>query len=341
VTWVDVDRATVGFSRTPVLDAVHLQVRRGELVAVLGPSGCGKTTLLRAIAGHLPLRAGRISVGERVLSTAQARVRPEKRGVGWVPQEASLFPHLTVRQNIAYGVPPGRSRAARVDELAELVGLAPLLDRQPHQLSGGQGQRVALARALAPGPDLLLLDEPFAALDRKLRAALRVDVAELLRDQHTTALLVTHDQEEALTLADRVAVLRDGKVLQVGTPREVYENPVDLWTADFIGETVELPGRAIGNRLETPIGVLRPLHRIGDGAVRVILRPEWIRLSGDSGVPGRVHSVQYAGHDALVGVRTDNGAEVTARTAAPFFPAPGDPVQVSVHRSVLAFREQG
>jgi iron(III) transport system ATP-binding protein len=226
-----------------------------------------------------------------------------------------------------------------VQELAELVGLAHLLERQPHQLSGGQGQRVALARALAPRPDLLLLDEPFAALDRKLRAALRGDVADLLRDQHTTALLVTHDQEEALTLADRVAVLRDGKVLQVGTPREVYENPVDLWTAEFIGETVELQGNVTGGGVETPIGVLRPLHRVGEGAVRVILRPEWIRLSGDSGVPGRVSSVQYAGHDALIEIRTDNGVEVTARTAAPFFPALGDVVHVSVHRSVLVFRD--
>jgi iron(III) transport system ATP-binding protein len=338
MTWVDIRGATVGFSRDPVLDAVDLQVRRGELVAVLGPSGCGKTTLLRAIAGHLPLRSGVISVGERMLSTAGHRVRPEKRGVGWVPQEASLFPHLSVRENIAYGLRSGAAQRDRVDELTQLVGLTGLLDRAPHQLSGGQGQRVALARALAPRPDLLLLDEPFAALDRKLRAALRVDVARLLRDQHTTALLVTHDQEEALTLADRVLVLRDGKVLQVGTPREVYENPVDRWTADFIGETVELPGRLTGTRLETPIGVLRALHRIGDGDVRVILRPEWIRLTGDSGVPGRVHSVQYAGHDALVEVHTENGLEVTARTAAPFFPAPGDQVSVSVHRSVLVYR---
>jgi iron(III) transport system ATP-binding protein len=338
MTWADLSGVTVGFSRSPVLDAVDLQAARGQLVAVLGPSGCGKTTLLRAIAGHLPLRAGRITVGDHVLSTPTTHVRPEKRGVGWVPQEASLFPHLTVRENIAYGVPSRAGRNARVDELAELVGLTGLLDRAPHQLSGGQGQRVALARALAPRPDLLLLDEPFAALDRKLRAALRVDVAELLRNQNTTALLVTHDQEEALSLADRVAVLRDGKVLQAGTPREVYENPVDRWTADFIGETIELPGTLSGTRLETPIGVLRALHRIGDGEVRVVLRPEWIRLNGNSGVPARVHAVQYAGHDALVDVRTENGVHLTARTAAPFFPSPGDPVTVSVSRSVLAYR---
>ncbi|MEX1077580.1 MAG: ABC transporter ATP-binding protein [Homoserinimonas sp.] len=338
MTWVDVSGATVRFSRAPVLDEVNLQVSRGEVVAVLGPSGCGKTTLLRAIAGHLPLDAGRVSVGDRVLSTPARHIRPEKRGVGWVPQEASLFPHLTVRENIAYGLRAGAGSSARAGEVAHLVGLGELLDRGPHQLSGGQGQRVALARALAPRPDLLLLDEPFAALDRKLRAALRVDVVELLRNQHTTALLVTHDQEEALSLADRVAVMRDGKVLQVGTPREVYENPVDRWTADFIGETVELPGKLSGTRLETPIGVLRALHAVGDGDVRVILRPEWLRLSGDTGVAGRVQSVQYAGHDALVQVRTENGLDLTARTAAPFFPSPGDSVTVSVHRSVLAYR---
>ena len=338
MTWVDIAGATVAYARTPVLDAVDLRVARGELLAVLGPSGCGKTTLLRAIAGHLPLRAGRITVGERVLSAPRHTVRPEKRGVGWVPQEASLFPHLSVRENIAYGLPSGPGRRERVDELADLVGLSNLVERAPHQLSGGQGQRVALARALGPRPDLLLLDEPFAALDRKLRAALRVDVAELLRGQRTTALLVTHDQEEALSLADRVAVLREGKVLQVGTPREVYENPVDRWTADFIGETIELPGSLSGSRLETPLGVLRAAHRIGDGSVRVVLRPEWIRLSGD-GIPGRVRSIQYAGHDALVEVTTSTGLELTARTAAPFFPAPGDDVTVSVHRSALVYRD--
>ncbi|WP_210481189.1 ABC transporter ATP-binding protein [Naasia sp. SYSU D00948] len=339
MTWVDIDGATVSYSRTPVLDAVDLQVARGDLVAVLGPSGCGKTTMLRAIAGHLPLRAGRIAVGDRILSAPGHTVRPEKRGVGWVPQEGSLFPHLSVRDNIAYGLRSGQGRKERVEELAELVGLGELLDRAPHQLSGGQGQRVALARALAPRPDLLLLDEPFAALDRKLRAALRVDVAELLRTQRTTALLVTHDQEEALSLADRVAVVREGRVLQVGTPREVYENPVDRWTADFIGETIEVPGTLSGGRLETPLGVLRAAHRIGDGQVRVVLRPEWIRLSGGSGIPGRVRSIQYAGHDALVEVSTENGLQVTARTAAPFFPAPGDDVTVSVHRSALVYRD--
>ncbi|CDJ99866.1 Fe(3+) ions import ATP-binding protein FbpC 1 [Microbacterium sp. C448] len=337
MTWVDVHKASIGFSQEPVLDELDLQVERGQIAAVLGPSGCGKSTLLRAIAGHLPLSAGTISIGERVLSTARGRVRPEKRGVGWVPQEASLFPHLSLRRNIGYGLRSAAERASRVDELATLVGLSRLLDRRPDELSGGQRQRAALARALAPRPQLLLLDEPFGALDRNLRNELRTDVAELLRDQEATALLVTHDQEEALSLADRVAIMREGRVLQVGTPREVYERPVDPWVANFIGETVELPGDLIGDRVQTPIGDFRGIGRAPDGAVRVIVRPEWIRLDADSALRCRVRSVQYAGHDALVEVRTESGFELTARAVAPNFPSPGDAVTVSIERGVLIF----
>ena len=264
-------------------------------------------------------------------------MRPEKRGVGWVPQEASLFPHLSVRRNIGYGLSSSVERMSRVDELATLVGLSSFLDRRPDELSGGQRQRAALARALAPRPQLLLLDEPFTALDRNLRNALRADVAELLRHQRTTALLVTHDQEEALSLADRVAIMRQGRMLQVGTPREVYEHPVDPWVANFIGETVELPGDLSGGSVQTPIGNLRTVGHASDGPVRVVLRPEWIRLDADSAVPCRVHSVQYAGHDALVNMRTENGFELTARAAASHLPSPGDVVTVSVDRGVLVY----
>jgi iron(III) transport system ATP-binding protein len=216
-----VSGVSVTHGSTLAIDDVSLSIRSGELVAVLGPSGCGKTTLLLAIAGLLPVRSGTIAIGDREISRAGRTVAPEKRGIGWVPQEASLFPHLSVGENIGFAVPrrsAARARAARIAELAELVGLGDLTGRAPNQLSGGQAQRVALARALAPRPDLLLLDEPFAALDTQLRAGLRREVAELLRSQGTTSLLVTHDQEEALTLADRVAVLHDGRLAQFGTP---------------------------------------------------------------------------------------------------------------------------
>src|SRR5690606_18240114 len=171
------------------------------------------------------------------------RVAPEKRGIGWVPQDASLFPHLSVGDNIGFGLPKGAARTERIIELAELVGLADHIGRAPSQLSGGQAQRVSLARALAPRPDVVLLDEPFAALDPMLRTALRAEVAELLRSQNSTALLVTHDQEEALSLADHIAVMMGGRILQWGTPVDVYERPATPWVARFVGDTVAFAGR--------------------------------------------------------------------------------------------------
>ena len=303
--WVTIDGLQVSYGETAVLEGVSFGIPRGSLVAVLGPSGCGKTTLLRAVAGLLPATAGTIRVGERVVSSPTVQVAPEKRGMGWVPQDASLFPHLTVGENIGFGIPRGGragrgTRAARIEELAQLVGLDGLVDRSPAQLSGGQAQRVSLARALAARPDLMLLDEPFAALDPLLRAALRVEVAALLRDQNSTSLLVTHDQEEALSLADYVAVMRDGRLLQWGTPAEVYEQPVSRWVAGFVGDTVELDGRWVGTgteiaaaatgRVDCALGVvparaLAGIASIGGAVpehgspVRLMLRPEWLHLS--------------------------------------------------------------
>ncbi|WP_028281320.1 ABC transporter ATP-binding protein [Arthrobacter sp. H5] len=371
MSWVAIDGLHVAYGETAVLDGVQLDIPRGSLTAVLGPSGCGKTTLLRAIAGLLPATGGTIRVGERLLSSPTRQLAPEKRGVGWVPQDASLFPHLTVGENIAFGL-TGRSarraglgagqcgqmdtrrgaglrggverqrldRKARVAELAELVGLTAFIDRAPSQLSGGQAQRVALARALAPRPDLVLLDEPFAALDPQLRASLRREVADLLRAQSNTSILVTHDQEEALSLADYVAVMRDGRILQWGTPWEVYERPVSRWVAAFVGDTVELDGRWADGRVDCPLGSIDA--EASDGAlasegqpVRLMLRPEWLEVApgGDS----LVTSVAYAGHDALVSVSLPNGTSVRARVAAPILPQRGDRVRVSVRHRALAY----
>jgi len=377
VTWVTVEGLRVSYGETGVLDNVTLGIPRGSLVAVLGPSGCGKTTLLRAVAGLLPASAGTIKVGDRVVSAPGVQLAPEKRGMGWVPQDASLFPHLTVGENIGFGLPHATradraARSARVAELAELVGLSGFVDRSPSQLSGGQAQRVSLARALAPRPDLMLLDEPFAALDPLLRSALRSEVAALLHDQKSTSLLVTHDQEEALSLADYVAVMRGGRLLQWGTPAEVYERPLSLWVAAFVGDTVELEGRWSAGRVECALG---PVDAVAvDGGVdlngtpvRLMLRPEWIHLSpavtrivsptAESAKPATPHgprgepsgteritatvvSIAYGGHDALVSLELLDGAIIRARVAAPDLPKRGDRVRVSIRRPALAYPAQ-
>ena len=348
MSWVSITGLRVGYSETAVLDGVQLEIPRGSLIAVLGPSGCGKTTLLRAIAGLLPALDGTILVGERLLSSPEVQLAPEKRGIGWVPQDASLFPHLTVGENIGFGLPRSVSRSARIAELAALVGLGEFVDKAPSQLSGGQAQRVSLARALANRPDLVLLDEPFAALDPMLRVALRSEVAELLRDQQSTSLLVTHDQEEALSLADYVAIMRHGKILQWGTPAEVYEHPATLWVAGFVGDTTELDGRWVDGRVECALGLLEAETASGaapvDGAtVRLVLRPEWLQLSfGDTvGTDATVIAIAYAGHDALVSLELASGQVVRARIAAPDLPRRGDRVRVSVRQRALAYPRPG
>ena len=340
MTWVSIEGLRVAYGATDVLDGIQLGVPRGSIVAVLGPSGCGKTTLLRAIAGLLPASAGTIRVGDRLLSSPAVQIAPEKRGMGWVPQDASLFPHLSVGENIAFGMPRA-GRAARVAELAALVGLTDFVDRAPSQLSGGQAQRVSLARALAPRPDLMLLDEPFAALDPLLRAALRVEVAALLRNQQSTSLLVTHDQEEALSLADYVAVMRHGRILQWGTPAEVYEHPVSSWVAGFVGDTVELIGRWVDGRLDCALGTVEAeafdgVMPVDGAAVRMILRPEWLHFT-ERGTDAAVTAIAYAGHDALVSLELASGETVRARVATPDLPRRGDRVTLGVRHRALAY----
>ncbi|WP_104178006.1 ABC transporter ATP-binding protein [Cryobacterium sp. Y50] len=408
--WVAIEALRVAYGETRVLDDISLRIPRGSLVAVLGPSGCGKTTLLRAVAGLLPVTSGTITVGGRLVTGPGVQRAPEKRGMGWVPQDASLFPHLTVGENIGFGLPrtkqsddlycePGEasggvagllsgltrsgraarrtpvrvsahasplapapispdrsnqnSRASRIAELATLVGLSELVDRAPSQLSGGQAQRVSLARALAPRPDLMLLDEPFAALDPLLRSALRTDVAALLRDQHNTSLLVTHDQEEALSLADFVAVMRCGEILQFGTPADVYERPVNSWVAGFVGDTVELDGVWRGGRVECALGSLpadwtgalsagRASAPVDGTPVLVLLRPEWLTLAEpttEHGTDAVATAIAYAGHDALVTFALADAAktEVRARVAAPDLPQRGARVKLGVRQNALAY----
>jgi iron(III) transport system ATP-binding protein len=332
---VEIRGLAKAYGRRAALSGVDLDVPEGVLLAVLGPSGSGKTTLLRCLAGFERADAGEIVVSGRRVAGPRLHTPPHIRGVAVVPQEGALFPHLSVAGNVAYGLDRSGRRGDRVAAVLDLVGLAELAGRMPHELSGGQQQRVAVARALAPRPRVVLLDEPFSALDAALRTDLRRDVRAALRVDGATAVLVTHDQGEALSIADRVAVMRDGRIQQVGTPREVYGAPADTWVAGFVGEAVLLPARVDGTVARTALGPLALLDpgRTTDG-VTVLIRPEQVRLlppESDGGVPATVVRCDYHGHDALLTLRLADGTTVAARvfdsqTAV----RPGDRVAVRV-----------
>jgi iron(III) transport system ATP-binding protein len=335
------------FGDSPVLAGLDLEVAAGSLTAVLGPSGCGKTTLLRLLGGFERADAGSIRLGERLLCDAGTHLAPERRRIGFVPQEGALFPHLDVAANVGFGLPRAQRRGGRVELLLALVDLDGLGGRFPHQLSGGQQQRVALARALAPEPGLVLLDEPFDALDAGLRAQVRGEVHEALRAAGATALLVTHDQEEALSLADSVAVMRGGRIVQAADPQTLYRDPVDAEVALFVGDAVLLEGRRRNGGVETSLGLLRARGEAGGEGERVtaMLRPEQILChapdpAGPEHPFGRVLSTSFYGHDATARIALDNaeGREVVARAAGHLLPAIGARVEIAVEGDALAYR---
>jgi iron(III) transport system ATP-binding protein len=327
------------YGRTPVLAGVDLHVPAGTTTALLGPSGCGKTTLLRVVAGFDDPDAGTVELGGRVVAGAGRGVPARRRGIGFVPQEGGLFPHLSVGANVAFGLPRRLRRdRTRIAGLLALVGLdAAFADRAPHQLSGGQQQRVALARALAPEPSLVLLDEPFSSLDAALREDTRRAVAEALRATGATAVLVTHDQAEALSSADQVAVLRGGTLAQLADPRTLYREPTDLDVAAFVGEAVVLDGAASGGRVASELGELTLGRPCPDGPVRVMLRPEQLRLSAGPGTLARVRGVDFYGHDARIELELPSGLRVSARTEGGALPAEGAEVAVSVQGPAVPF----
>jgi iron(III) transport system ATP-binding protein len=299
------------FGALQAVREVSLEIERGELMAVLGPSGCGKTTLLRTIAGFERPDAGSVAVGDEVVAGSGRFVPPERRRIGMVFQDYALFPHLTVRANVAFGLAARRrdERDPVTLRTLELVGLQHKADRYPHELSGGERQRVALARAMAPGPALVLLDEPFSSLDASLRAGLRREVELILRDAEATALLVTHDQEEALSLADRLAVMREGRIVQVGAPEEVYLRPASRWAAQFVGEVNVLSGVAHGSGVETELGVF-DLRAPASGSVHVAVRPEQLELRADHDGNAEVVAREFRGHDVLYRLRHEAGRVV-------------------------------
>jgi iron(III) transport system ATP-binding protein len=355
VTELSVQGLYKAFGSHPVLAGLDLTIPAGSLTAILGPSGSGKTTLLRVLAGFDQPDAGTVRIGAQLVDGPGAHVPPERRRIGYVPQEGSLFPHLSVAANVGFGLPAGQRRGPRTGELLESVGLAGLGKRYPHQLSGGQQQRVALARALAIEPAVVLMDEPFAALDAHLRASVRSDVQQIFRAAGTTAILVTHDQDEALSMADRVAVLRDGRIAQYAAPQDLYITPADPQLARFIGDANLLDGQLLAGAsaaVRTVFGELALTAAAGSGLepgpVTVLVRPEQLAVQaadspadpGPADVAGQVTECHYYGHDAVLRVRLSGAAadpEIIVRTAGGPQLAAGTAVLVRATGPVLAW----
>jgi iron(III) transport system ATP-binding protein len=360
---VSISALRKSFGERVVLDDVSLEIEPGSLTAILGASGSGKTTLMRLLAGFDRGDGGTIALGGQMVDAGKQFVPPERRRIGYVPQEGALFPHLTVAGNVAFGL-RGRNSGydrsaigARVGELLEMVGLAGFERRLPHHLSGGERQRVALARALAARPALVLLDEPFSSLDVELRTSMRREVVDVLAAAGATAILVTHDQDEALSIADRVAVLQRGTIVQCDAPHILYTRPVNGEVARFVGHGNLLLGRLENGVVQSVLGEI-PVELTVPApepcAVGVLVRPEQIELaSADGSVPrGIVMGREFHGHDVLVSVRLDEpawgpppgqrpGFEILARLPGPDAPESGSRVALKVRGTAAAWLTPG
>lgn len=331
---IQVENISKHYNGTQAVRSCNLQVASGEILALLGPSGSGKTTLLRLIAGFERPDQGRIVIGERVaVDVARAVWRPaESRGVGMVFQDYALFPHLTVTENIQFGlrgIDP-TERQARLEDLLRATELLPFVRRYPHELSGGQQQRVALARALAPRPPVVLLDEAFNGLDPELRPQMRKEVARILRQMKTAAVLVTHDQEEALGMADQVAVIRNGELQQVGMPEDVYYNPATIFVAGFVGHADFIGGVASDARVETEFGKFPCSSTVPPGPVKVMIRHEAVNAK-TGGVLATVEEREFLGGEILYRLRLPSGDKVHFEQRKPVHWPVGHQVSIDVN----------
>jgi len=313
---LELDEIVCGYGGQPVVSELSLRVRRGSVVCLLGPSGCGKTTVLRAIAGFQPLSSGQIRLRGETVSRPGFTLPPERRRIGMVFQDYALFPHLSIIENVVFGLTDRsrRNRLRRGQEMLELVGLEGSPERYPHQLSGGQQQRVALARALAAQPELVLLDEPFSSLDVDLRERLSHEVHDILKSQGMTAVMVTHDQNEAFAMGENVGVMRAGRLRQWDTPYNLYHDPADRFVADFIGQgrfvraTLRTP-----DTLETPLGVIhadRAFLWPPGTDIELLLRPDDIVPDDSASLRGQVIKKAFKGAETLYSLRFDNGVEL-------------------------------
>lgn len=299
------------FGSLLVVQDVSFDIAPGQILALLGPSGCGKTTTLRLLAGFEELDGGSIEIDGQLVAGDQLSIPPEKRRAGMVFQDYAIFPHLSVGRNVGFGLPRGRDKERHVQEMLAFVGLAGMGDRMPHELSGGQQQRVALARALAPQPAVLLLDEPFSNLDAALRVEVRQEVKDLLKRSGTTAVFVTHDQEEALFLGDEIAVMNNGRLEQVGPAEDVFHRPRTRFVAEFVGQTDFIPGHVTDRGVETSLGVMPRVLSLPKGtAVDVAVRPDDVKLVADAGGGAAILARQFLGIAYMVRVRLPDGTVV-------------------------------
>ena len=347
-TTLEVSALCVTLNERLILDHLDLKVEAGSFTAILGPSGCGKTTLLRTVAGLIRPSGGAIRFGKQLVSVSSLVLPPHRRNIGYVPQEGALFPHLSVAENVSFGL-DRRSinkteRVKIVEEMLDFVGLPGYQKRMPHQLSGGQQTRVALARALSVDPKIVLLDEPFAALDHALREEISAEVANLLRSRQTTTIMVTHDREEALVTADHIALMRQGQVVQFGTPNEVYQSPRSAELAQSTGDALILPGTRLDDgSIAFALADLPPINHSGQPGT-LLVRPEEIKVesrgndNGDGGIPATIIQIHYYGHDAMLELTLADGSAIRARVPSPVDFSVGDPVHLR-HVGPLRFFE--
>jgi iron(III) transport system ATP-binding protein len=328
------------------VDDVSLEVAAGEIVCLLGPSGCGKTTTLRVAAGVERQQAGRVLVDGEVVSDGRVHLPPEARNIGLMFQDFALFPHLTVAENVAFGLRRA-SAAERRDIVAgylRRIGLAGFEGKYPHQLSGGEQQRVALARALAPKPRIMLMDEPFSGLDNRLRDEVRDEALSILKEEGTAVLLVTHEPDEAMRMADRIALMRAGRIVQVGAPYHVYNYPVDREAAAFFSDLNVVHGVVHNRQTDTPFGLFLTPGLVDDADVEIIIRPQHLKIhadkgarpqtGADDGIPARgvVERARFMGAQSLIEVRMDHGDLLRATVPHAFLPARGTPIWLSLRR---------
>jgi len=315
------------YDEEQVLSDFNLDVWKGSITGILGSSGSGKTTALRLIAGFDRPDAGIIEMKNEVIVSDEVWLPPEKRNIGMVFQDYALFPHLTVEKNIAFGLGKNDLEKGRLKEVIDMCNLSGLINKFPQELSGGQQQRVALARALAPNPEVILLDEPFTSLDAQMARVLRDEVVELLKNTETTAIIVTHDQEEALSVCDVVSVLEKGKIIQSSTPQEIYLNPVSKTVANSVGDPNILKGFSIDGRVETSLGTFVSAY---EGALDVSIRPECIELNLDSEGSYIVKECTFYGHDQVISFQNSKGEVFRARSLPNTIYEAGDKVNIEI-----------